>query len=159
MSAGKLILLGLLGLVVAEAGVFLLVARLSGSFTALVLLFATSFLGMLVLGRMGRRMARQFAELISRRGAAAAEVHPFGFLGMLGGILLVLPGFLTDALGLLLLIPAVQRKLIDMPALRRARSGPTVLDLDRSQWTDLPDGPNDRPGIRGSATHESRRET
>ncbi len=45
MPVGRLILLGLLGLVVAEAAVFLMVAQLLGSFTALFLLFATSILG------------------------------------------------------------------------------------------------------------------
>jgi len=126
-----------LGLVVAEAAVFLLVAQLLGSFTTLFLLFATSVLGGLVLGRMGKRLAGRLADMLSQRDLAMTEASG-GVLTMIGGLLLVLPGFLTDAVGLLLLIPAVQRRLIDAPALRRNRPAGQVLELDRSQWRDLP---------------------
>ena len=70
MPVGRLILLGLLGLVVAEAAVFLMVAQLLGSFTALFLLFATSILGALVLGRMGKRLAGRLADMLSQRDLA-----------------------------------------------------------------------------------------
>ncbi len=73
MQVGRLILLGLLGLVVAEAAVFLMVAGLLGSLPALVLLFATSILGGLVLGRMGRRLAGRLADMMSRRDGAVIE--------------------------------------------------------------------------------------
>ena len=140
MPVGKLILLGLLGLVVAEAAVFLMVAQLLGSFTALFLLFATSILGALVLGRMGKRLAGRLADMLSRRDMAATEASG-GLLTMIGGLLLVLPGFLTDAAGLLLLIPAIQRRLIDAPQLRRNRPAGQVLELDPTQWKDLPNTP------------------
>lgn len=138
MPIGKLILLGLLGLVVAEAAVFLLVARAFGSLPALVALFGTSVLGTMVLARMGRRMAGRLADMLSRQDGAIADAGNSGFLTMVGGILLVLPGFLTDIAGFLLLIPAVQRKLIERsPLVRPDRR--RVLDLDRTQWRDLPD--------------------
>lgn len=140
MPVGRLILLGLLGLVVAEAAVFLLVAQLLGSFTALFLLFATSILGALVLGRMGKRLAGRLADMLSQRDLAMTEASG-GLLTMIGGLLLVLPGFLTDTAGLLLLIPSVRRRLIDAPALRRNRPAGQVLELDRSQWRDLPNKP------------------
>lgn len=140
MPVGRLILLGLLGLVVAEAAMFLAVARLLGSFTALFLLFATSVVGGLVLARMGKRLAGRLADMLSQRDLAVTEASG-GLLTMIGGLLLVLPGFLTDAAGLLLLLPAVQRRLIDTPALRRNRPAGQVLELDRSQWRDLPNAP------------------
>ncbi len=138
MPVGRLILLGLLGLVVAEAALFLMVAQAIGSLPALVLLFATSVLGGLVLGRMGRRLAGRLADMMSRRNGAVVEASG-GLLTMIGGLLLVLPGFLTDIAGLLLLIPSIQRRLIDAPQFRRTRPGGEVLELDRSQWRDLPD--------------------
>jgi UPF0716 protein FxsA len=140
MPVGKLILLGLLGLVVAEAAVFQVVAQLLGSFTALFLLFATSILGALVLGRMGKRLAGRLADMLSRRDMAVTEASG-GLITMIGGLLLVLPGFLTDAAGLLLLIPAIQRRLIDAPQLRRNRPAGQVLELDPTQWKDLPNTP------------------
>ena len=139
MTFGRLILLGLLGLVVAEAGVFLLVARAIGWFGAMFAMAATSVLGMLVLGRMGKRLAGRLADMLSRRDIGVAEAGSSGFLTMTGGLLLILPGFITDLAGLLLLIPAVQRKLIDMSPIRRSRQSGNVLELDRSQWRDLPE--------------------
>jgi UPF0716 protein FxsA len=138
MPVGRLILLGLLGLVVAEAAVFLTVAQLIGSVPALFLLFATSLLGGLVLARMGRRLAGRLADMMSRRDIGIPEASG-GLLTMIGGVLLVLPGFLTDIAGLLLLVPAIRQKLIDAPRFRRNRPAGQVLELDRSQWRDLPD--------------------
>ena len=93
---------------------------------------------MLVLARMGRRFAGRVADILSQRDFGAP--HPVGgFLTTIGGILLVLPGFITDIVGLLLLIPAIQRRLIDRAPTGRHRPAGRVLDLDRSQWRDLPD--------------------
>lgn len=159
MPVGRLILLGLLGLVVAEAAVFLMVAQALGSLPALVLLFATSVLGGLVLGRMGRRLAGRFADMLSRREVAVAEA-PGGLLTMIGGILLVLPGFLTDLAGLALLVPAIQRRLIETPQFRRTRPGGEVLELDRSQWRNLPEVHRDNPnGSRPNQGDKSPRNT
>lgn len=139
MPVGRLILFGLLGLVMAEAAVFLAVAWVFGSFAALVGLAATSVLGMLVLARMGRRLAGRVADILANRDFGAAGARSSGFLTTLGGLLLILPGFITDCIGLLLLLPAVQRKLIDRAPLGRPRPAGRVLDLDRNQWRDLPD--------------------
>lgn len=103
MSVGKLILFGLLGLVVAEAAVFLMIAWTFGSFTAVVALISTSVLGVAVLTRMGRRLAGRVADILSQRDFAAAGARSGGFLTTLAGLLLLLPGFITDLVGLLLL--------------------------------------------------------
>ncbi|RKE69323.1 FxsA family protein [Pseudorhodoplanes sinuspersici] len=139
MASGRLILLGLLGLVVAEAAVFLVAAQAFGSFVVLFTLFATSVFGFLVLGRMGKRLVGRLADMLSRRDPAFGEAGAGGVLTVIGGILLVLPGFVTDAVGLLLLVPAVQKKLIDRGPVRRSRPSGRVLDLDRSQWRDIRD--------------------
>ncbi len=139
MGAGRFILLGLLGLVVAEAALFLMAGRILGSFGALFTLFATSLLGFAVLARIGRRLAGRLADMLARRDSPFAKAPSSGILTMLGGLLLVVPGFITDLAGLLLLMPAVQARLIDRPLRRRSRPGKEVLELDRSQWRDLPD--------------------
>lgn len=161
MPVGRLILLGILGLVVAEAAVFLLVAQLLGSLPALVLLFATSIFGAAVLGRMGRRLAGNLADMMSRRGMSpgntAATEASGGLLTMIGGILLVLPGFLTDIAGLLLLVPSVQQKLIDAPRFRRTRPPGQVLDLDRGQWHDMPDSPIEDQASKNSRLNERKK--
>ncbi|MGV3634377.1 MAG: FxsA family protein [Pseudorhodoplanes sp.] len=146
MPVGKLILLGLLGLVVAEAAVFLLIAQAFGSFVAIVALLSTSVLGVGILARMGRRLAGRLADILSHRDFGATEVGSSGFLNTLGGLLLVLPGFITDCIGLLLLIPAVQQHLKGRLPGARPRPAGRILELERSQWRDLPDRhiPGDR---------------
>jgi UPF0716 protein FxsA len=139
MSVGKLILLGLLGLVVAEATVFLVIAQAFGSFAAVVALMPTSVLGIAVLARMGRRLAGRVADILSQRDFGAWEAGSSGFLTTVGGLLLVLPGFVTDCIGLLLLVPAVQRHLQGRGPSGRARPAGRILELERSQWRDIPD--------------------
>jgi UPF0716 protein FxsA len=139
MPVGKLILFGLLGLVMAEVLVFLIIVWVFGSFAAVCGLLTTSAFGMLVLARMGRRFAGRVADLLSQRGTGAAGARSGGLLTTVGGLLLVLPGFLTDCAGLLLLMPAIQRRLIDRAPTGRPRPTRGVLELDRSQWRDLPD--------------------
>lgn len=51
-----------------------------------------------------------------------------GFI-VAGGILLAIPGFLTDAAGVLLLIPFIQRRVAGPGFLRRAARD-DVIDLD-----------------------------
>ena len=139
MPVGRLILFGLLGLVMAEVAVFLIIAWVFGSFAAIFALLATSVLGMLVLARMGRRLAGRVADVLSQRDFGAAGTRSGGFLTTVGGLLLVLPGFITDCVGLLLLVPAIQQRLIDRAPIGRHRPTRQVLELDRSQWRDLPE--------------------
>jgi UPF0716 protein FxsA len=139
MPVGKLILLGLLGLVVAEVAVFLIIAWVFGSFVAVFALLATSGFGMLVLARMGRRLAGRLADILSQRDFGAGVTRSGGFLTTVGGLLLVLPGFITDCLGLLLLVPAIRQRLIDRSPIGRSRPAGRVLELERSQWSDLPE--------------------
>jgi UPF0716 protein FxsA len=149
MPVGRLILLGLLGLVVAETAVFLTFAWAFGISAALAVQVATSALGMVVLARMGMRLAGRVADILSRQDFGAAGTRSSGFLTTAGALLLILPGFISDCAGLLLMIPAMQRRLIERAPVGRSQSARRVLDLDRSQWRDLPDqhiaGPRDKP--------------
>jgi UPF0716 family protein affecting phage T7 exclusion len=63
---------------------------------------------------------------------------------MLGGILLVFPGFITDLLGAALLVPSFRRwagAALRNLARKRRRGGPDapVIDLEPDQWHRLPD--------------------
>lgn len=58
-------------------------------------------------------------------------------LGLLGATLLLIPGFLTDALGLVLIVTAALT-----PWKRPAQtSAPREVELSRDEWTRLPDDP------------------
>jgi UPF0716 protein FxsA len=139
MRVGKLILFGLLGLVMAEALVFLMVAWAFGSFVTIVALMATSVLGLAVLARMGRRLAGRVADILSQRDFGAPAARSSGVLTTVAGLLLVLPGFITDCIGLLLLVPAVQERLIGRAPIGRPRPGGRIIELDPGEWRDVPE--------------------
>ena len=139
MSFGKFILIGLLGLVVAEAGVFLLVARAIGGLAALFLLIAASCLGGLILARLGRRMAAAIALALARPGEPATPPNAGDVMTVLAALLLILPGFISDMAGLLLLLPPVRRWIVRAFPLRFGSARDDVVDLPRGEWHDIPE--------------------
>ncbi len=96
--------LALLGVPLVEVLVFVEVGRTIGWLAAVVLLFGTSVLGAQLLRIQGRAAIERVSVAVSeRRAPARAAVD--GALGFLGGLLLVIPGFVTDAFGALLVFP------------------------------------------------------
>ncbi|ATO13145.1 exlusion protein FxsA [Micromonospora sp. WMMA2032] len=98
----------LLLLTLLELAVFVLVGRAVGFGAALLLVFAASLLGLVLLRREGMRAWRGF------RAAAQAGQPPGpqvtdGLVGLLGALLLALPGLVSGAVGLLLLVPPLRR--------------------------------------------------
>lgn len=154
----KWILIGLLALPVAEIGVFILLAANIGLGWTLLIMVATTMAGFTVLRWAGNRRIALFRS-VSGKGIsgieAGIEANPDGFLVILGGILLVIPGFITDLIGMLLLLGPV-RKWCGM-ALRRAvglrePSKEAVVELDAGEWQEVPNkelenprGRSDRP--------------
>jgi UPF0716 protein FxsA len=92
----------LIALPMAEVLVFIEVGLAIGWLWALVLLVGTSMLGVQLLRIQGRAAIERVSLAVSERrapGAAALD----GALGFVGGLLLVVPGFISDAFGVLLL--------------------------------------------------------
>jgi UPF0716 family protein affecting phage T7 exclusion len=72
------------------------------------------------------------------------ELHAANVAVLVGGALLVVPGFITDAIGLVLLLAprAVSRALLRRVVKRpQEATRPGVVDLDRDQWQREPDRP------------------
>jgi len=97
----------LLGIPLAEIAVFVIVGQQIGLFPTLGLVIGTAVLGSILLRVQGfgvlSRMQRELAE---RRLPGRELVH--GVMILLAGLLLVVPGFVTDILGLLLFIPSIR---------------------------------------------------
>ncbi|SFK71797.1 FxsA family protein [Geodermatophilus ruber] len=93
---------GLLAL--AEVVVFVLVAQWIGVGWTLLATLATGALGCVLLARQG---LRALTELRERARTGRAPGRALGDAGLIavGGLLMVLPGFLGDAVGLLCLLP------------------------------------------------------
>jgi UPF0716 protein FxsA len=88
---------------------------------AILLLAADSVLGAVLLRSQGRAVWRRFNEALQSGRMPHREVQD-GVLVIFGGAFLLTPGFITDVLGLLLLVPptrSVIRRLAMRSFLRR----------------------------------------
>lgn len=139
MNVAKYLLLVVLALPVMELAAFVAVAAEIGLLGALALVAATSLAGVLILRHAGGNHIARMRVALTEGSFTALEADSTGSLTLLAGILLLIPGFITDALGLLLLAAPLQRALA--AALRRggAEHGDGVVDLAPEQWRRVPD--------------------
>ena len=102
---------------VAELVVVVALAREIGSWAVLGIIVATSLVGAAVLARQGPRTWRLLRESMRVERLASGRLPGVqlldGALVLLGGFLLMVPGLLTDVLGIACLLPFVR------PVLRR----------------------------------------
>lgn len=94
-------------LLVTEIVVFILVGNWIGVGWTILLALATSAIGLWLFGREGVRALRGLGEA-SRGGKAPGPAAVDAGLVALGGLLVFMPGFVSDVVGLLCLIPATR---------------------------------------------------
>ena len=119
------LLLLFLVLPVAELYVILKVGDSIGIWWTLLLLAADSLLGTLLLRSQGRTVWGRFNAAIAEGRLPHREVMD-GVLVIFGGAFLITPGFITDIVGVLLLVPptrAVIRGIVARRLTRRAAVG------------------------------------
>lgn len=88
----------------AELAVIVAVADRVGVLNTIALLLAVSVAGSILARREGLGVWLRFRESLARGEVPSAEIMD-GFLVLLGAALLLTPGFLTDVVGLMLLVP------------------------------------------------------
>ncbi|MEV0428055.1 FxsA family protein [Micromonospora sp. NPDC050495] len=98
----------LLLLAVLELTVFILVGRAVGFGAAVLLVFAASLLGLVLLRREGMRAWQGFRAAVESRQPPGQQVTD-GLVGLVGALLLALPGLVSGVVGLLLLVPPLRR--------------------------------------------------
>ena len=158
LSWAKWLLLGILILPVAEIVVFVAVAAQIGFANAFLIQFACSLLGVAMIRSVGRvrlgRLRSQFGESMIR----TAQFDDADLARLVAGLLLVVPGFLTDVLGALLLLPAARRGLgaiLQRASAARGGAQPGVIDLEPDEWRRQESGIRERAsgkhvsGVRG----------
>ena len=126
---------------IAELYVIIQVGQAIGVWPTLALLLADALLGSFLLKHQGRGAWRRFNEALAQRRFPGKEVVD-GLLIVIGGTLLLAPGFLTDIVGLFFLIPptrAIARRL-----LRRFTVGRFVV-------VGMPGGRGPGPGPAGAS--------
>ncbi len=90
-----------------ELGIIIQVGQLIGATPTILLLVAVSLAGAWLVRREGIRAWIRFTDAL-RSGRVPADEVLEGALVLFGGALLLTPGFATDALGLLLMVPPVR---------------------------------------------------
>ena len=101
----------------AEIYVLIQVGEAIGPWWTIGILIADSVLGSVLLRMQGRAAWRRFGDAVQAGRVPAREVID-GALVIAGGVLLLTPGFLTDVLGLALLLPP-SRALVRRMLVRR----------------------------------------
>jgi UPF0716 protein FxsA len=156
-SLVKRIAIALLLLPAAELVVFLLVVWAIGFLPALGLMILTSFAGGLVLRHAGRggitQVGAHVRVAVRDRGATQGAIESGGLVFAISGILLLLPGFITDLLGAGLLVRPIRSRLAAAigraVGIRKATTGPgSVLDLAPDEWQSVPDQHLPKPDNR-----------
>lgn len=139
------ILLPLIILSLAEIAVFILVGDAIGVWRTVALVFLSILAGILVLRVQGVMTLVRVRDALRRGEAPEVELFDGACL-LVAGILLMIPGFLTDIIGLLLLLPPVRNLLRRFIWSRISGQSRTHVWVDgRARG---PGGPGDRPPNR-----------
>jgi UPF0716 protein FxsA len=130
LVAFALLLLG----AIVELYVIVLVANAIGVLQTILLLLAISFFGAWLVKREGVGMLRRVQDDLARGELPPGQLMN-GFLLLIAGVILIIPGFVSDAIGLLLLLPPVRAaaaKLLtgrfrrSVTVIRATTSGPII---------------------------------
>lgn len=98
-----LVLVGFFVIILVEVSLLVWVSNLIGWWTLAALMVST-LLGAFLLQREWRKAWRQLSESL-KTGSLPSGRTADAVLVLLGGFMLIMPGFLTDIVGLLLLLP------------------------------------------------------
>src|SRR3954462_15795934 len=99
-----LLLIVFIAIPIAELWVILQVGEAIGAVPTILLLAADSIIGSMLLRSQGRAVWRRF-QLAMQEGRMPHREVLDGVLVIFGGAFLITPGFLTDVLGVILLLP------------------------------------------------------
>ncbi len=139
MNVAKYLLFAVLALPVMELAAFIAVAAQIGFIPALALIVAGSLVGSLVLRHAGGNHIARVRVALGEGRLTALQADSGGSLVLLAGILLLIPGFITDALGLILLVPQLRQLIGAALGKGSAPRADGVVDLPPEQWHRVPD--------------------
>jgi UPF0716 protein FxsA len=133
----------LVGWVAAEVVAFAAVVHLLGLGGTLLLIFLTTVLGVAMLRRIGTDASRNLRRAMTGREPPNGALLD-GMLNALGAMLLILPGFVSNAVGCALAAPSVRgwamrlfggRSITPAAGPRgRQSASPDVIDLGPDDW-------------------------
>lgn len=133
----------------AELYVLIQVGQVIGVWWTILLLIADSVFGSWLIKREGSRAWHALQQRINGGQLPTKEVAD-GVLVVVGGALMLSPGFVSDAFGVLLILPVTRplfRRLLTAYATKR------VVTVVTPQTAQRP-GPTDNPVVRGEVIDE-----
>jgi UPF0716 protein FxsA len=114
---------------VLELAVLVKMGQWIGVWATVALLVITAFAGILIISQQSFTVLRRTLEAVSEGRPPVAQVLDGLFL-MTAGALLLTPGFITDVLALLLLVPPVRRAVAYWSMGQLLRHAPVDADAD-----------------------------
>lgn len=138
---GRVLFLTFLAVPLIEIALFILIGQAIGVVPTLLGVLLTAIAGSLLIRWQGLSVLARMRETLDRGQLPARDVGDAMLIG-LGGLLLLLPGYFSDLIGLLLLLPWT-RELIWRGLGRRFRvvtttttssADPGLIDLDAGRW-------------------------
>lgn len=133
------LLVGFFAVPLIEIALFVTVGGWIGLWPTLAIVIGTGILGVTVIRWQGLQSMEGLRQATQMRRTALGQMAENALVGM-AGVLLILPGFLTDTLGLLLLIPPLRRLVIRSFAARAQVYGADPFDGQRRRGPDVIDG-------------------
>lgn len=150
---GLYIIAALILLPLIEIAVFIWVGGLIGVLPTILLTVITAMAGTIMLRQQGLSLLMRMQSELDAGRAPGNEVMQ-GAMIVMASILLLIPGFVTDAIGLLLFIPPVRSALANFIVSRsnvvivqggaaQGRRDEHVVDLDQGDWSEKDDPGSD----------------
>ena len=135
-SMRRFVMLIFLGLPLLEIVVLIQVGQAIGVWSTLGLLILAAVAGMMVIRQQGVSMVGRMFDAMSEGRLAVGSIVD-SYARIVAGCLLIVPGFITDALGLALLLPPVRTLMLRamLPGLagRRRTDAPAPANGNRAQ--------------------------
>lgn len=98
---------------IVEIALLINIGSSIGAGTTILLILTTAVVGVVLVRYQGFSILRDAQSQISK-GQPPAKALALGILVLLAGLMLIIPGFFTDGVGFLLLLPPVRSLLLDL---------------------------------------------
>jgi UPF0716 protein FxsA len=135
-SVRRILFVLFLALPLLEIVVLIEVGQAIGLWPTLGLLFLAAFLGMFIIRQQGLSMVGRMFDTMSQGSFAVSSIVD-SYAKIAAGCLLIMPGFITDALGIALLVPPLRNLMLGtmLPGVagRRRAVDPAAAPANRSE--------------------------
>jgi UPF0716 protein FxsA len=111
MPIGRILFLAFLLIPIAEIYVLIRVGSIIGAFSTIALIVFTAVLGSVLIRAQGLATLARVRNSLEHNEIPAVELME-GMCLLVAGALLLTPGFVTDSIGFILLIPPLRRSFI-----------------------------------------------